>query len=112
MRPLSRSDFLVTQAFAFTFSLYRYVSDNKFGGAAIYWVHDQPLMDYIGCKPNVKKFEPTLYKKADLLARVEEIKHMPTEDGAEAGGCTSRILQLIRGCKRQLRGFNPRCSSL
>jgi hypothetical protein len=32
-------------------------------------------MDYLGCKPNVKKFEPTLYKKADLLARVEEIKH-------------------------------------
>lgn len=59
------------------------VSDEKFGGAAIYWVHDQPLMDYIGCRPNVKKFEPTLYKKADLLARVEEIKHMPTEDGAE-----------------------------
>jgi gentisate 1,2-dioxygenase len=52
-------------------------------GAAIYWVHDQPLMDYIGCKPCVKKFEPTLYKKADLLATVEEIKHTPTEDGSE-----------------------------
>ena len=52
-------------------------------GAAIYWVHDQPLMDYIGCKPCVKKFEPTLYKRADLLATVEEIKHTPTEDGSE-----------------------------
>ena len=52
-------------------------------GAALYWVHDQPLMDYIGCKPNVKKFEPTLYKREDLLATVEEIKHTPTEDGSE-----------------------------
>ena len=59
------------------------VADDKFGGAAIYWCHDQPLMDYLGCKPCVKKFEPTLYKKADLLERVEEIKHTPTEDGTE-----------------------------
>eukprot|EP00740_Mantoniella_antarctica_P013738 CAMPEP_0181377494 /NCGR_PEP_ID=MMETSP1106-20121128/17925_1 /TAXON_ID=81844 /ORGANISM="Mantoniella antarctica, Strain SL-175" /LENGTH=462 /DNA_ID=CAMNT_0023496229 /DNA_START=106 /DNA_END=1494 /DNA_ORIENTATION=- len=59
------------------------VSDDKFGGAAIYWVHDQPLMDYIGAKPNVKKFEPTLYKKQDLLKSVEEIRHMPMEDGSE-----------------------------
>ena len=58
------------------------VSGDK-GGAAIYWVHDQPLMDYIGCKPCVKKFEPTLYKRADLLATVEEIKHTPTDDGSE-----------------------------
>jgi gentisate 1,2-dioxygenase len=57
--------------------------DGEMGGAAIYWVHDQPLMDYIGCKPTVSKFEPTLYKKADLLATVEEIKHTPTEDGSE-----------------------------
>ena len=31
----------------------------------------------------MKKFEPTLYKRADLLATVEEIKHTPTEDGSE-----------------------------
>tara|TARA_B110000977_G_scaffold170561_3_gene221413 strand:+ start:3110 stop:4045 length:936 start_codon:yes stop_codon:yes gene_type:complete len=40
-------------------------------------------MDYIGCKPCVKKFEPTLYKKKDLLDTVEEIKHTPMEDGSE-----------------------------
>ena len=40
-------------------------------------------MDYIGCKPCVRKFEPTLYKNADLLATVEEIKHTPMEDGSE-----------------------------
>jgi hypothetical protein len=40
-------------------------------------------MDYIGAKPNVKKFEPTLYKKQDLLKSVEEIRHMPMEDGSE-----------------------------
>ena len=31
----------------------------------------------------MKKFEPTLYKKKDLLDTVEEIKHTPMEDGSE-----------------------------
>ena len=50
------------------------------GAAALYWVHDEPLMNYLGATPNVKKFEPTLYKKKDLLERVEQIKH-------ETGDC-------------------------
>lgn len=52
----------------------------KYGAAALYWVHDEPLMNYLGATPNVKKFEPTLYKKEDLLKRVEEIRH-------ESGDC-------------------------
>lgn len=45
------------------------------GAAALYWVHDEPLMNYLGATPNVKKFEPTLYKKKDLLEAVEQIRH-------------------------------------
>ena len=43
------------------------------GGAALYWVHDEPLMDYLGVTPNKRsnKFEPTLYKRDDMLAQVE-----------------------------------------
>jgi mannose-6-phosphate isomerase-like protein (cupin superfamily) len=44
------------------------------GGAALYWVHDEPLMNYLGATPNVRKFEPTLYKKEDMIKKVEEIK--------------------------------------
>jgi gentisate 1,2-dioxygenase len=51
-------------------------SAEEFGGAALYWVHDEPLMDYLGVNPSSKKkFEPTLYRKKDMLDRVEEIKH-------------------------------------
>jgi len=50
-------------------------SAESFGGAAIYWIHDEPLMNYLGVTPNVKKFNPTLYKKSDMLAHVEEIRH-------------------------------------
>jgi len=44
-------------------------------GAAIYWIHDEPLMTYLGVTANVKKFNPTLYKKSDMLAHVDEIRH-------------------------------------
>jgi len=50
-------------------------SAESHGGAALYWIHDEPLMNYLGATPNVRKFEPTLYKKADLLKKVDEIRH-------------------------------------
>lgn len=58
----------------------------EMGGAALYWIHDQPLLDYLGVTPNgVKKFEPTLYKKADILDRVEEIRHDDTRSTNRLG---------------------------
>lgn len=48
--------------------------------SAIYWVNDMPLMQYLGVKPNAKKFNATLFRKERLLAEVERIKHQP---GAE-----------------------------
>lgn len=53
------------------------------GGAAIYWVHDEPLLNYLGVSPAGKKFEPTLYKREKLLERVEEIKHEQPPGGKE-----------------------------
>lgn len=47
---------------------------------AIYWVTDEPLMNYLGVAPNVSKFKPTLFRKEKMLAEVEHIKHEP---GAE-----------------------------
>jgi len=48
--------------------------------SAIYWVHDQPLLQFLGVKPCVKKFNITLFRKEKMLAEVERIKHQP---GAE-----------------------------
>ena len=45
------------------------------GGAALYWVHDGPLMEYLGTTPTTAKFAPTLFKRERMLANVEEIAH-------------------------------------
>ena len=44
-------------------------------GAALYWIHDEPLLNYLGVQPAGNKFQTTLFKKQDMLERVEEIKH-------------------------------------
>mmetsp|Transcript_29767 Transcript_29767/g.65021 ORF Transcript_29767/g.65021 Transcript_29767/m.65021 type:complete len:396 (-) Transcript_29767:453-1640(-) len=48
-----------------------------FGGAALYWVSDEPLMRYLGTLPEEAKFEPTMWTRTALLDRVEEIRHEP-----------------------------------
>lgn len=45
----------------------------EYGGAALYWVHDEPLMNYLGVSPRIAKFEPTLYTHERMLAAVQEI---------------------------------------
>jgi len=57
------------------------------GGAALYWVHDEPLMDYLGVTPNKRanKFKPTLYRRDDMLAQVEEISHSTTKSNNRLG---------------------------
>ena len=47
---------------------------------AIYWITDEPLLQYLGVKASVCKFKPTLFRKERMLAEVERIKHQP---GAE-----------------------------
>lgn len=48
-----------------------------FGGCALYWIHDQPLLDYLGVAPAKAKFDPTLFTREKLLETVEEIRHAP-----------------------------------
>eukprot|EP01039_Chlorochromonas_danica_P001581 gene1584-1727_t len=56
------------------------VSHSSSADSALYWVHDQPLLTYLGVKPALQKFKPTLFRKERLLAEVERISHQP---GAE-----------------------------
>jgi len=38
------------------------LEDSHYGGCALYWVHDEPLLKYLGVVPDtVRRFEPTLY---------------------------------------------------
>mmetsp|Transcript_104231 Transcript_104231/g.185183 ORF Transcript_104231/g.185183 Transcript_104231/m.185183 type:complete len:386 (-) Transcript_104231:255-1412(-) len=57
-------------------------SEDSYGGCAIYWVHDEPLLQYLGVKPSGKRrFEPTLYRGADMRATVANITNVD-EDGS------------------------------
>jgi len=56
------------------------ISHSASSDTAIYWVSDEPLLKYLGVKPNVKKFKTTLFRKERMLTEVERIKHQP---GAE-----------------------------
>uniref|UniRef100_A0A0G4I7C6 Uncharacterized protein n=1 Tax=Chromera velia CCMP2878 TaxID=1169474 RepID=A0A0G4I7C6_9ALVE len=47
---------------------------------SIYFVHDQPLLEYLGVKPSKRKFEPTFYTKDEMYSMIERVKHEP---GAE-----------------------------
>lgn len=59
---------------------------SELGGAALYWVHDEPLLRYLGVNPSdEKKFEPTLYRRSDMLDRVEEIRHDTTRSNNRLG---------------------------
>lgn len=51
------------------------INADKFGGAALYWVHDEPLMEYLGVTPTFSKFEPTLFKREKMISEVEDIQN-------------------------------------
>lgn len=42
--------------------------------AAIYWVHDSPLMTYLGVTPSQARFEPVLYTKERLDAELAKVR--------------------------------------
>ncbi|NPA71251.1 MAG: hypothetical protein GXO35_00350 [Gammaproteobacteria bacterium] len=43
---------------------------------AIYWVHDGPLLNYLGVQPSVQKFEPVLYTKERLTKELDDIREI------------------------------------
>lgn len=48
--------------------------DPHFGGCALYWVHDEPLLRYLGVRPNhARRFEPTLYEGSQMRETVGSI---------------------------------------
>lgn len=42
--------------------------------AALYWVHDAPLLNYLGVQPSEQRFEPVLYTKARLHAELAKVR--------------------------------------
>ncbi len=42
--------------------------------SAFYYVHDEPLLNYLGAQANIKRFEPTLYTHDMAEAKLEKVK--------------------------------------
>ena len=45
--------------------------------AAIYWVHDAPLLRYLGAVPAMPRFNPTLYKRSTTEEKLRDIVKNP-----------------------------------
>lgn len=45
--------------------------------AALYWVHDAPLLRYLGAEPARPRFEPTLYRRDAMRAALDAVRADP-----------------------------------
>ncbi|MHA7648998.1 cupin [Mycobacterium sp. ML4] len=45
--------------------------------ATMYWVHDEPLLRYLGVRATEPRFRPTKYRGADVTAELEHIASQP-----------------------------------
>lgn len=45
--------------------------------AAMYWVHDEPLLRYLGVRATERRFRPTKFHRADAVAELERIASRP-----------------------------------
>jgi gentisate 1,2-dioxygenase len=43
--------------------------------AAFYWVHDEPLLRYLGATAGEPRFAPTLYPRERAMAMLEQVEH-------------------------------------
>ena len=43
--------------------------------SVLYWVHDSPLLEYLGVKFSIEKFTPTFFKKEILYQHLQQVRH-------------------------------------
>ena len=47
------------------------------GGAALYWIHDEPLLRYLGVAPTEAEFTASKFTNQYLVDKVQELRHDP-----------------------------------
>jgi gentisate 1,2-dioxygenase len=57
--------------------------------SVLYWVHDGPLLTYLGVKPTSARFEPTHYSGAWMQAELEQLARQP------GSGSSNRVSLLL-----------------
>jgi gentisate 1,2-dioxygenase len=50
--------------------------------AALYWVHDEPLLRYLGVVPRQARFSPTVYRRAAIHRALDAVIHDPSSASA------------------------------
>jgi len=84
-------------------------SEPRFGGCALYWVHDEPLLRYLGVRPvNTRRFEPALYP-GDMMRQTVGAIPAVAEDGAVRN---RRGILLANPATPQTRTLTPTLWSL
>jgi len=46
--------------------------------AALYWVHDEPLLRYLGVEATRRQFPPTLYRRAEIMQALDAVIRDPS----------------------------------
>lgn len=54
--------------------------------SALYWVHDEPLLRYLGVGPDTARFQPTLFTRQRLLQELEDVRSQPGAAGRNRMG--------------------------
>jgi gentisate 1,2-dioxygenase len=54
-----------------------YADRDADGDAAMYWVHDEPMLRYLGVRATEPRFRPTKFRRADAVAELENIASRP-----------------------------------
>ncbi len=55
--------------------------------AALYWVHDEPLLRYLGARAETPRFQPTLYPRAAPSPSSRRSRRTPRSPAAIASAC-------------------------
>jgi len=50
--------------------------------ASFYWVHDAPLLRYLGVTPTEERFKPTIFEHSKAAAKLDQIAHDPVTSQA------------------------------
>jgi len=81
------------------------------GGCAMYWVHDEPLMSYLGAEPSAgkRRFEPTFFRGQDML---DEVNRIPSADKKSGQVKNRRGILLGNNATPQTKTLTPTLWSL
>jgi len=79
------------------------------GGCALYWVHDEPMLQHLGVRPSARlRFEPAFYSAAAMSDTVQSISNTDADGGTK----NRRGILLGNAATPQTRTLTPTLWSL